>query len=133
MLKKILIGLLVGASFLGVGIFMLSTPHDDYLPVVATIVEIQETWTGDNEYAYEVYVDYTVDGTAYRHVRLGNYSSGYREGKEINLFYNPANPSQIEAGGRGIWGIALTAVGGLIFLFSLSRLLYPLLQRRRCA
>ncbi|MBO4854296.1 MAG: DUF3592 domain-containing protein [Oscillospiraceae bacterium] len=127
-MKKTLTGLLVGIVFLAVGIFTLLNPHDDYLPVTATIVEIEQMFTEND--SPDVYVDYTVDGTAYEHVRLGSYSSGYYEGKEIDLLYNPANPAQITTTGGAIWGIVLTVLGGLITLFFVGKILYPVLARR---
>lgn len=128
-MKKTLTGLLVGAVFLAVGIFTLLNPHDDYLPVTATIAEIEDTFMEDD--SPDVYVDYTVDGTSYEHVLLGSYSSGYYEGEEINIIYNPANPAQIATSGGGIWGIVLTVLGGLITFFFAGRILYPVLSRRR--
>ena len=128
-LKKTLTGLLVGAIFLATGLFILLNPHDDYLPTVATIVEIGTSFGEDD--SPEVYVDYTVDGTEYGHVRLGSYSSGYYEGKEIDILYNPANPAQITTGGGMVWGIVLTVLGGLITLLFAGRIRYPLLAQRR--
>ena len=67
-----------------------------FLETTGVISHIEETYVGgeDNEYDYDVTVEYEVDGQKYSTV-LGEYSSGMEEGQEIGIYYNPDDPSDI--------------------------------------
>lgn len=60
--------------------------------------EVHETTDSDGNIKKEhrVYVDYEVDGTGYEDIYLCNYESGMSEGDTVEIYYDPANPSDAE-------------------------------------
>jgi len=67
---------------------------DDYVPVTATIAEI-ERYDRDT---HHVYLNYEYDGQEYGYVRYNMYSSSMYVGKEINILVNRYNPTDIYFG-----------------------------------
>jgi len=64
-----------------------------YPKTEAEITRITTTYSGEDT-EYEVIVKYTVDGKEYER-ELGSYQSSFREGKKIEIAYNPENPNEI--------------------------------------
>lgn len=91
-----------------------------YLPVDATITEIDSYRDSDGDVSYKVYVSYRVKGKWYDNVSLGYYSSSMDVDDVIEVFYNPENPGKITsltgmwigAGICGLMGIVFFCVGG---------------------
>ena len=71
---------------------------------------MKRLWSFDEE-DHTVTVEYTVDGTRYTEV-LDYYSYNFKEGKTVDILYNPNNPSDIH-GGQGFM-IYLIALGVVI-------------------
>lgn len=63
---------------------------------------------------HDVFVTYTVDGTQYKHIEIGEYSSSMHVGGTINLHYDPSNPKDVRykevSGNAPIFAIAFGAV-----------------------
>ncbi len=129
-MKRFLPGLmflLMGILALVLSIHTLTHEGKGYLPTTGVIDHIDKVFTGldddgHEEYDYEVYVNYTVDGKAY--TSLSNfYAPDYEAGKEIKIFYDPADPSRIVGDSKGfmIYTIVIGAVLSLIGLFSIVR------------
>lgn len=81
---------------------------------ITKLVYVEENSQGDD--VYEVYVNYTVDGTQYNEY-YGEYP-GYKEGQTLTIAYNPNNPKEIAQPisvvvpiGLGIAGVASLAFG----------------------
>lgn len=69
----------------------------------AEISEIDSYYSGSSRLGskkhYNVIVEYVVDGEVYERT-LNEYNSGMYEGKEIEIYYNPDNPSEIKTGSK---------------------------------
>lgn len=82
-----------------------------FVQTTATIVSVEEVPGEVDDTDYVVTVEYDVDGTHYTE-KLDSYSPSYKEGKTVNILYDPENPSVIHSGG---WmGIYMIVVGALI-------------------
>ncbi len=70
-----------------------------FTQTTATISSITcDDAVGDEDSNYRVMVKYSVDGKEYES-ELGEYSSNMKEGKEIEIKYNPKNPNEIITAG----------------------------------
>ena len=94
--------------------------QNTFLPVKGVIADIQEFEERDSEgdltYSYEVTVDYKIEGESYTSV-MGDYKDGFEVGKEIEILYDPDDPSTIVSKGKGhvvymfIVGIICAVIG----------------------
>lgn len=100
------IALVLALIAIAVGVYSLFQTRG-FQKTTATIVSIETTWNFDEE-EHTVTVEYTVDGTRYTEV-LDYYSGNFKEGKTVDILYNPNNPSEIH-GGHGVM-IYLIALG----------------------
>ena len=114
--------ILVGLIFVVVSIVILCQPKVERLSVTGTIVRIDEYRNGE-DIDYTVYVDYEVNGQKYSSAVYPAYSSSMKQGSEVEILYDPANPSDIEAPGSASVpyvllgaGIVAMLVGGFIFI-----------------
>jgi len=66
----------------------------------ATISKFEVYETKDSEgkikKEHRVYVDYEVNGMSYEDIYLCNFESGMSEGGTVEVFYDPANPADVE-------------------------------------
>lgn len=69
-----------------------------------------------------MFVAFTLDGRKYEG-RLGYYISGMYVGKDIKLYYNPANPADFRGSGRIISSIFFAVFGGVFLTIGLIPLL----------
>lgn len=100
-----LMGLIVGGSSL--------VKWTRYLPVEAVITRIEREYDStEGEYRYRTFAKYQVDDREYEG-DIGYYASGFKEGKIIEIRYNPSDPSQVEAAPPGIL-LYITAAGVLL-------------------
>ncbi len=98
-----------------------------FVESTGVISNIEETYVGgeDNEYDYDVTVDYTVDGQEYSSP-LGEYNSRMQEGQEIGIYYNPDNPSEVMTNSKStpvvlfVMGIIGIFAGVGLFIRSLT-------------
>ena len=127
-MKKLLIVLviaLIGLGLIGFGVYSQFFAGKGYVETTAKITRIDKTFTGyDNDnieqYEYEVYVSYTVDGKEYNE-KSDYYSPSYTEGQEIKISHDPSNPSKMlaDSGKFGyfmIGGGVLTLIIGAVVL-----------------
>lgn len=123
----ILIVFIVGIVFLTVGIFILcgafSIDEEDRVYTTATITDIETSYEADGDSSHEVYVEYQVNGKIYKS-ELNSYVSSYREGKEIEVYYDKNNPSKVQAEDSSkileiifilLGGICTVIGGGMLF------------------
>jgi len=86
----------VPVLFIAAGVFLIimgfrnSKARKIYIDNTAVIVTITRELEAE-DYNYEVYVKHTVDGKEYT-TPLGFYSDGMKEGQEIAIKYDPADP-----------------------------------------
>lgn len=121
-MKKLLvlvITVLFGFLSLGLGIHTMFFQNKGYVKTTAVIDHVDKTVTGyDNhhheEYDYQVFVNYTVDGTDYQS-ESDYYQNGYEAGKEIAIYYNPSNPQQIHGDSKG-FGLYMIILGPILIL-----------------
>ena len=113
-----IIALVIGIALVGIGIYVQFFQTKGFKETTATITKIEETWRGYNdetmedEYDYEVYVKYTVDGKEYEG-KADTYDGSYAEGKEITVFYDPSNPADIH-GDSGFLGFVMIGIGAVM-------------------
>ncbi len=129
-IRSILI-IVMGIILAGAAIFALTRPKTDYLTCEGTIVRIEEDLdlaADDTNVIYKVYVDYTVDGKEYKEVDYGSYNSSMKEGGKVTVYYDPADPSKIQAEGFETVpyvvlgaGIVAVIIGVIIFIKERAR------------
>ena len=111
----------VGVIFLITGVFVCidAFNYDNKVQTTATITRIISYRGQDNEIRYNTYVKYDVDGIEYNS-KVNSYSSSFYEGKEISVYYNKSNPSEVYAKGFEFFvimfpafGIIFSAIGGI--------------------
>ena len=113
-----IIAIVLGIACVGFGVYSQFFQTKGFEETTATITKIEENWRGYNEetmedeYDYDVYVKYTVDGKEYEG-KADTYDGSYVEGKEITVFYNPSNPADIH-GDSGFLGIIMIAAGAVL-------------------
>lgn len=111
--------LVMGIGLIAIGAYLSFFQTKGFKSTTATIERIEtidKGYDSDNrrDIDHEVYVTYTVDGKTYTNMRLDTYASSYNPGKDVKIYYNPANPADIH-GDVGIMGI-LMLIGGIILL-----------------
>ena len=90
------------------------------IPVTAVVDEInKETWEDsdrDVHVTYYAFVNYTVDGVNYEHIDIGAVTSGYYEGDEIEVFYDPDNHEDARAYYDTNGGYIIFLIFSLVFM-----------------
>lgn len=88
--------------------------YSDKIDTTGVITDISSYTDRDGDRNYEVYVSYDVNGKPYES-RLNGYSTGYYEGKEIEIYYDREHPDRI--GAKSLNYLLLIFPGiGLVFL-----------------
>lgn len=108
----------VGLIFMAVGILQVfagSRFRQRAVEVRAVISSIERYRDSDGDISHRVYVSYSYGGNRYEDVRLGEYSSGMREGGEIELMIDPDNPENARTGFGIVFLPAVFGGMGLIF------------------
>ena len=106
-----------GLALFGFGIYMTFFELNGYKETKAVIDHVDEIYIGmdedgGSEYEYNVFVRYSVDGKEYYN-ESDFYAAGYEAGKEIKIYYNPDDPSQIHGNSQG-FGIYLLILGPVV-------------------
>ena len=102
--RTLILVIVIGIALCGLGIYLFFFETKGFLATTATIEQIEETFTGvdsdgHDEYRYDVTVSYSVGGKTL-HGKVDTYSSSYKVGKQIRIFYNPENPEVIHGDSR---------------------------------
>lgn len=121
--QKIRMGIgfaVAGALFLAMGIFFLLNGANkaDFAQASATIARIETFYdTVSESESGRTFVDYTVDGTTYRGIELGSWSSSMKEGDKVNILYDVNDPGNITTkGGLLVPYVAILAgLAALVF------------------
>ena len=98
----------------------------------ATIVRIDEeadhTSTEANAKTYTVFVTYAVNGQEYTQ-ELGTYAADYKVGKEVQIKYDPADPTRLYSASAG-FAAYLIGVGVVLIVASVMTILKNRQQRQ---
>jgi len=112
----------VGTLFLIIGIFMSSgiflIDEQDRVYTNAIITHIDTNHDSDGDTDHDVYIKYSANGKEYES-QLNLYSSSYYEGKEIEVYYDKNDPSNVETDEvNNMLSIIFIAIGGSFALIS---------------
>lgn len=88
--------------------------YSNKVDTIGIITEISSYGSTKRNRSHEVYVSYTVEGKEYESI-LNSYSSGFYEGKEIEMYYDKDNPSKIGVKSLDLLILIFPGIG-LIFL-----------------
>ncbi len=122
--------MIIGLLFVVISIFMMRGPKVEYVPATATIVDIQSEYDLAQETdVYTVLVDYTVDGVDYKNIEYGSYNSSMAVGDTVDIEYDPADPSHIQAPGSGFIVYIVLAVGVIAFVAGIISTVKSIKQR----
>ena len=119
--------IVLGIAVAGYGVYVQFFQTKGFVSTTGTIDRIDSTYMGYNdetmedEYEYTAYVKYTVDGQEYSG-KLDVYDQSYEEGKQVDIMYNPANPSDMH-NEPGLFGVVMMAVGVIVALGSVVMLI----------
>jgi len=116
--------LVVGIGFIVFSAIGISNANT-FLPATGTIQSIEQTYEAQNDDEsdiYEVMIAYNVDGKPYVS-DLGVMQDDYAVGKQIDIIYNPEDPSVITLPGTAgsIIFIIVGAAAAALALFKCSR------------
>ncbi len=65
------------------------------LNATITRIDVETTYrNGEREKDYDVYIDYTYNEEKFTNISYPVYSSGMKEGKQIEVTINPSNPTE---------------------------------------
>ncbi|MDR3278880.1 MAG: DUF3592 domain-containing protein [Synergistaceae bacterium] len=119
----------VGTVFLIIGIFLwirASGRRKSMTPLKAVITRIERRESMRNNLivkndededetnvSYTVHIAYDYNGAKYER-ELGHYIVGMKEGKEVEIFINPDNPSDISSKGALLGPVILVVMGAII-------------------
>ena len=98
----------------GLAIFVNTINYENKVDTVGTITKILAYTNSDHKLKHEVYVSYDVDGDEYES-RLSGYSSSFKKGKKIDIYYDKDNPSEIGVKSLDLLILIFPGIG-LIFL-----------------
>lgn len=114
----VIILVLMGALFIMIGVSTVRSDKEFFktaVPAMGTISDIQTKSRGSNEKEHIVSVSYEVDGQSYSG-ELTYYHSGMAVGQNIEIWYQPDNPSVMQTKTGSTAGKMLTIGGGIVFL-----------------
>ena len=105
--------LIVGLVLVALSFFLRSKqiPKENRVYTEATITNIETYRDGSDDLQHRVTVSYSAEGQEFETV-LGYYRSGFREGKQITIYYEKGMPTHIGSdGGDAVTTIILLAIG----------------------
>lgn len=123
--------IIIGLFFAVVSVLILSSPKEDLVSATATISAIEVSYDENNERTFSVFVDYSADGKEYTHVELGSYSSSMHEGDTVDIGYDPADPTHVQALGGDSLVFIILAVGVLAVVGGVLSLIKSIKQKTR--
>lgn len=126
---------LVGAVLLAVGMIIHAANTsfmknaDTTQAEIIDIVRHHHYGKGNKGNDYDVWIEYTVDGKNYNS-RIKSYDSSMYVGKEIEVFYDPENPSDVRTNSN-VATIICTAIGGLFLTLGIIFLAVAIIKGRK--
>lgn len=122
LLVSLLVGFLAFVACVAFGTYSLfHLPHyDSETAATVSRLEFSHTETdseGQDFDYYDVYVDYEIDGVAYKDVLFDQYSSDWEVGTTVTAHYNAAEPTVISSGSSVMLPI-------ILYIFAFVNLIY---------
>ena len=120
---------IVGAVFfvVGIAIGVNTLSKDGKIETVGTITYIERYRNVNHDISYRVFVEYEADGEMYES-ELNYYSSGFREGMEIDIYYYEDEPEKIGSPAENIFviifpisGFILISISGIMFFYKKAK------------
>jgi hypothetical protein len=118
---------LVGAFFIVAGLIIITNEmsfKSNGIESVARITDIKTYRSGD-DVNYRVYVMYTVNNQVYKQT-LNYWDATMTVDKEIKIFYNPNNPSEIIANNASYFALIVPILGGIAFVFGMLMIIHDI-------
>ena len=97
-------------------------------PTVATVSSCEEKYRQDDDPVYEVALDYEAGGRKYRHKM--NSSSKYDVGEQLNIKYDPDEPTECVLNGAERMKPVMMIFGGVIILIGVGIILSAVFSKR---
>lgn len=121
----------IGLIFVVIGLAMSGNifNYANKVDTVGIITEIIPYTTSDNSINHKVYVSYTVEGNEYESM-LNSYSSGFYEGKEIEIYYDKDNPGKIGVKSLDLLFLIFPGIGLIFLILGATGLLVNINKRR---
>lgn len=109
----------IGIVFVIVGIVLFSYifNYENKIETKGVITNISSYKKSNGERANDVYVSYYVDGKKYES-KLNGYSSSFKEGKEIDIYYDKDNPNEIGSKSINLVFLVFPAIGIIFIIIS---------------
>ena len=106
-----------------ISLFGIFGPKKEYLTTTGTIVNIVESMdvTTDSINSKAI-IDYTADGKEYKNVEYGAYNSSMKIGDEVLVYYEPNDPTHIQA--EGFQNVPYVVLGVSIVTIAISIVLF---------
>lgn len=100
-MKKFFMPFIIASiGFMCLSIYGIFKPDVEYKTTTGIIVRIDEHYDPiDDSINYTPYIDYKVDKTEYKDVEYGAYNSSMKIGDEVKVYYEPTDPTSIQAEG----------------------------------
>lgn len=124
---------LIGFIFFSLGIvlfFTLSIDKEDRVYTTAIIERIDQYRDSDGDTSYDVFVSYIVDDKKYIE-ELNSYSSSYREGKEIEVYYDKNNPNKVRTNGFEFGFLIFSGLGLIFVVIGISGIVKGILKKKK--
>lgn len=121
-----LILILIGISVIVFGIFYGKDRHENFVETTAVITRVEDVEEYDSDgalvHSHNYYCDFTVNGREYKDIEVPGVAAGYKEGKEITILYDPANPANIALPYSATAHTLFYVIGGLAVIAGLAGL-----------
>ena len=120
----------IGIVMIVFGIIMLSINTDNFIETTGRVISVTECPYEEGEVQqYDIEIRYTVDGKDYEAV-LANQSGDYKNGDEIKLFYDPANPANTTNTKSKVLPLIMTGAGALVLVFGVYKTVTDLKKKK---
>ena len=106
----------IGVILFGIGIALFVSDKNFKSTAKETEAKITDIYTSrdsDGDTSHTVYVSYSIKGQEYSG-RLNYYTSGMREGQNVTIYYDPANPGDFRGGGAAV-ALYILGIMGIVF------------------
>ena len=80
----------------------------------------------DNDFHYEVFINYSYDGQSFENQEYDKYDSSMKAGKTVTIFVNPDNPSEYYSDDSDNFVFPL--IGGVVIVIGVGGLAFNIVQ-----
>lgn len=80
----------------------------------------------DNDFHYEVFINYSYDGQSFENQEYDKYDSSMKAGKTVTIFVNPDNPSEYYSDDSDNFVFPL--IGGVVIVIGVGGLAFNIIQ-----